>query len=232
MKKKNNPIQWICIVILLLVLLIVFTYLRFPWWIVGSVLGLGILSWFETHETNQLERCYLFLLFLIITMYYYQMNKTRQENYVDGPNIQQPKKPNIEISDLTNQIQLLEKKLSNANPTPQQSDESNILSKFLASSTLSRPSPSMGDIQNVDLHGTIQKNEEEVVDPKKPIQQYSPAEAQRATFHLIDTVSQLKETMTSLSPVLKQGAEVMKLFQTMNLDEQIKNIDTIKLQKE
>jgi hypothetical protein len=48
---------------------------------------------------------------------------------------------------------------------------------------------------------------------------YTPAQAQRATFHLIDTVKQLKETMTEMMPLMKAGKNLIGLHQKMGGDE-------------
>jgi len=46
---------------------------------------------------------------------------------------------------------------------------------------------------------------------EKDIAEYTPAQAQRATYHLIDTVKQLKETMTSMMPLMKAGKNLIGL---------------------
>ena len=45
---------------------------------------------------------------------------------------------------------------------------------------------------------------------------YSPAQAQKATFHLIDTVKQLKETMNEMIPLMTVGNNLIKLRENMN----------------
>ena len=45
---------------------------------------------------------------------------------------------------------------------------------------------------------------------------YTPAQAQRTTFHLIDTVKQLKETMNEMMPLMKAGSNLMELHKKMN----------------
>jgi hypothetical protein len=44
---------------------------------------------------------------------------------------------------------------------------------------------------------------------------YTPAEAQRATYNLIDTVKQLKETMSEMVPMMKTGTNLMQLYKQM-----------------
>lgn len=49
----------------------------------------------------------------------------------------------------------------------------------------------------------------------KKTKDYTPAEAQRATYHLIDTVKQLKETMTSMMPLMQVGNNLIKLHKNI-----------------
>ena len=51
----------------------------------------------------------------------------------------------------------------------------------------------------------------------KDIDTYTPSKAQRTTFHLIDTVKQLKETMTEMMPLMKAGKTLLDLNQKMKL---------------
>jgi hypothetical protein len=51
---------------------------------------------------------------------------------------------------------------------------------------------------------------------------YSPAEAQRATYRLIDTVGQLKETMSGMVPLMKTGGNLLQLYKKMGLAEMAK----------
>jgi len=50
---------------------------------------------------------------------------------------------------------------------------------------------------------------------KNDIANYTPAQAQRATYHLIDTVKQLKETMTEMMPLVKVGKNLIGLHKQM-----------------
>jgi len=45
----------------------------------------------------------------------------------------------------------------------------------------------------------------------------SPAEAQRETFRLIDTVKQLDDTIKALGPTLSQGKQIMNMFDKIKL---------------
>ncbi len=46
---------------------------------------------------------------------------------------------------------------------------------------------------------------------------FTPAEAQRETFRLIDTVKQLDDTIKSLGPTLSQGKEIMNMFDKIKI---------------
>lgn len=50
----------------------------------------------------------------------------------------------------------------------------------------------------------------------KDLNEYTPAQAQRATYNLIDTVKQLKETMQEMAPLMKTGKELIDLNENMN----------------
>lgn len=46
--------------------------------------------------------------------------------------------------------------------------------------------------------------------PNKDMASYTPAEAQRTTYHLIDTVQQLKTTMQEMMPLMKAGNHLLE----------------------
>ena len=46
--------------------------------------------------------------------------------------------------------------------------------------------------------------------PNKDMSSYTPAEAQRTTYHLIDTVQQLKTTMQEMMPLMKAGTHLLE----------------------
>jgi hypothetical protein len=75
------------------------------------------------------------------------------------------------------------------------------------------------------LHNLIEKAKKDspYYDDKKSISNYSPAQAQRATYHLVDTVKQLEDTMQQMMPVIKSGQNLM------NLQGKIKDIPTSQL---
>ncbi len=47
---------------------------------------------------------------------------------------------------------------------------------------------------------------------------YTPAQAQRETFRLIDTLKQLKETMTDMMPMVKAGTSLIEVYKKMGGD--------------
>ena len=49
----------------------------------------------------------------------------------------------------------------------------------------------------------------------KETDSYTPAEAQRETFRLINTVKQLKETMDGMMPTMKAGASLIEMYKKM-----------------
>ena len=63
------------------------------------------------------------------------------------------------------------------------------------------------------LHDLIEKAKKDspYYDDKKSIGSYSPAQAQRATYHLVDTVKQLQDTMTQMMPLIKSGTNLLGL---------------------
>lgn len=58
----------------------------------------------------------------------------------------------------------------------------------------------------------------------KNMNEYTPAQAQRATHNLIDTVQQLKETMTGMMPLMKAGGNLIKLHKQMGGGEFTKSL--------
>lgn len=63
------------------------------------------------------------------------------------------------------------------------------------------------------------KKESPFYDSNKDISKYTPAQAQRATYHLIDTVDQLKQTMTEMMPLVKAGTNLINLHKNMGTQE-------------
>ena len=59
------------------------------------------------------------------------------------------------------------------------------------------------------------KKESPYSDDKKSSRDYTPAQAQKATYHLIDTVKQLKNTMSEMMPLMKVGKNLITLHKQM-----------------
>lgn len=51
----------------------------------------------------------------------------------------------------------------------------------------------------------------------KKIEEYSPQQAQKETFKLIDTVKQLKHTIDALGPALSAGKDILKSFEALKV---------------
>jgi hypothetical protein len=60
-----------------------------------------------------------------------------------------------------------------------------------------------------------QARQESVYNEKKSADDFTPAQAQRQTHRLIDTVEQLKTTMTEMLPLMKSGGNLIELYQKM-----------------
>jgi antitoxin (DNA-binding transcriptional repressor) of toxin-antitoxin stability system len=83
---------------------------------------------------------------------------------------------------------------------------------------------SIDDVKKIDIDDApsdIEGEDDDVTMTKhnKPIDKYTPAEAQRETYRLIDTVRQLETTVKNLTPTLTEGKRVLEAFEKMNLDE-------------
>lgn len=69
------------------------------------------------------------------------------------------------------------------------------------------------------LKDLLEMTRKEAPYAEKDIADYTPAQAQRATYHLIDTVKQLKETMTSMMPLMKAGKNLIGLHKQFGGEE-------------
>ncbi len=63
-------------------------------------------------------------------------------------------------------------------------------------------------------------DEDEVVEKNKNknIDDYNPAVAQRETYRMIDTVKQLKTTVESLAPTIKEGRKILETFKKLDIN--------------
>jgi hypothetical protein len=57
-----------------------------------------------------------------------------------------------------------------------------------------------------------QAREESPDGKEKTAEDHTPAQAQRKTHQLIDTMKQLKVTMEEMTPIMKQGSQIMNLY--------------------
>lgn len=231
--RTSERFIWICVVAILFVFWWLFMSIGAPWWILSLTITLGVLAWLQTHESTRLERYNAFLLIIIVlfTLYYrsFQVKKNLQENYTNGPNMNKPEEPNVKTSDLEAQIADLEEKLKNATHHKEAKPNkvaSQVLTQFLSTTSDSaRPRPSMGNIDENDILATLKKDEKTLPAEGVSLDKYTPAQAQRATYQLVNTVQQLKETMENLGPVLKEGKNVMSMFEQMDLGNTMEKLE-------
>lgn len=69
-----------------------------------------------------------------------------------------------------------------------------------------------------DLPSDDEDDKLEDINKKKNLDDYSPAEAQRETYRMIDTVKQLRTTVESLAPTLKEGKKILEAFKKLDFD--------------
>jgi len=74
--------------------------------------------------------------------------------------------------------------------------------------------PELRDLLKERLEGEKEKDYS-LIQNKKP-EDMSPAEAQRSTFYLIDTVKQLTETLSNMQPVLTQGKDIIQSLKSLD----------------
>jgi hypothetical protein len=64
----------------------------------------------------------------------------------------------------------------------------------------------------IGLNGKDEKHNKKV-----PIDDMSPAQAQRELYRLVDTTNLLKKTMTEMAPVINEGKKIMKTMESLNM---------------
>jgi hypothetical protein len=233
--KTTDRFIWIAIVVVMFTFWWIATIIDAPWWIISLTCAIGILAWLQTHETSHTERYYAFLLVIVVisTLYHKYVGVQKiHEGYANGPTMEDPSAPNMNVNELTAQIKDLEDKLAKSShhqgPAPDTTVSSDILSQFLTTSSASTGNMSSGgSIKEQDLSVTLGKDEKTLPRDDTPMDNYSPAQAQRATYQLVNTVQQLKETMENLGPVLKEGKHVMSMFENLNLGDTMKQLDNM-----
>jgi len=73
------------------------------------------------------------------------------------------------------------------------------------------------DIKDFDFTESKVTEKEDEDRKKKPLKEYKPFEAQKETFELINTVKQLKETVATLAPILKQGKSILSSLEALKV---------------
>lgn len=68
------------------------------------------------------------------------------------------------------------------------------------------------------LRAELDADEDAKVDEDTPASKYTPAQAQRETFRLVNTVKKLEETMKSVAPVVQEGQKIMKAMESLKLN--------------
>lgn len=62
------------------------------------------------------------------------------------------------------------------------------------------------------------EDKEKKLNENKKIEDYGPADAQKETYRMIDTVKQLKTTVESLAPTIKEGRKILEAFKKLDLN--------------
>ena len=65
------------------------------------------------------------------------------------------------------------------------------------------------NIKDYDFKKSRVSKDEDENTKNKDVDEYTPREAQKETFQLINTVKQLKDTVTELAPILKEGKTIL-----------------------
>ena len=73
------------------------------------------------------------------------------------------------------------------------------------------------DIKDYDFKNSKVTEKEKKELKNKKIDDYKPHEAQKETFELISTVKQLKDTVQTLAPLLKQGKSILSSLEVLKV---------------
>ena len=164
----------------------------FPLWIQWLAIAAGIFIiclWF--HKKECISRCVLITLFLLfvvaMTMEPYRTVFERFENETT----KEEYLPNPELKKVT---------LTEGKDWTQ---------------TLVKLPPTLRDVlrETLEKEQTKSYNKDKI--QEKDPKDMSPAEAQRSTYYLIDTMKQLNSTLEHMKPVLEQGKELMENLKMM-----------------
>lgn len=192
-------IFWICAIVFLLILWIIFESLKLaPKWMVSILLVLLVLSYLQVRDVKYPEPIYITLICIVLLSFIWNHRDDEliiiQEDYSDLVGIKTGSEKNKQFENA-----IKNERIDFSEP------------KMQTDTTLG--------IEDVALLGD--ESEDEEIQKKKrtgkSAKEFSPDEAQRATFQLIDTVEQLKTTMETMEPVLRQGASVLGMFERMKM---------------
>jgi hypothetical protein len=73
------------------------------------------------------------------------------------------------------------------------------------------------ELKELEDHLIGLSGKDEKHDKKVPIDDMSPAQAQRELYRLVDTTNLLKKTMTEMAPVINEGKKIMKSMESLNM---------------
>ena len=73
------------------------------------------------------------------------------------------------------------------------------------------------ELKELENHLIGLNGKDEKHDKKVPIDDMSPAQAQRELYRLVDTTNLLKKTMTEMAPVINEGKKIMKSMESLNM---------------
>ena len=73
------------------------------------------------------------------------------------------------------------------------------------------------ELKELEKHLIGLNGKDEKHNKKVPIDDMSPAQAQRELYRLVDTTNLLKKTMTEMAPVINEGKKIMKTMESLNM---------------
>lgn len=73
------------------------------------------------------------------------------------------------------------------------------------------------ELKELEQHLIALNGKDEKHNKKVPIDDMSPAQAQRELYRLVDTTNLLKKTMTEMAPVINEGKKIMKTMESLNM---------------
>lgn len=73
------------------------------------------------------------------------------------------------------------------------------------------------ELKELEQHLIGLNGKDEKHNKKVPIDDMSPAQAQRELYRLVDTTNLLKKTMTEMAPVINEGKKIMKTMESLNM---------------